>query len=173
MFRLQMSRRNARYRPGISLARSGVRRVCRRTNGCSNIGLMRRMDYCATVGFRLPKLHAPAALPIKATSRRPIRVCVASRQAPGGDSSKLLGSSERGQPSIAQSWLLLDSNRTDQGCFVFTRARTPNPLSFTNFQECQVGGVGHAKTALRMQERATCLLGPMAQVINRKPAVDV
>ena len=37
MFLLRSLRRNARYRPGISLARSGVRRVCRRTNGYFNI----------------------------------------------------------------------------------------------------------------------------------------
>src|SRR5271154_3696696 len=162
MFLLRSLRRNARYRPGISLARSGVRRVCRRTNGCSNIGLMRRMDYCATVGFRLPKLHAPAALPIKATSRRPIRVCVASRQAPGGDSSKLLGSSERGQPSIAKSWLLLDLNRTDQGCFVFTRARTPNALVLRTSGSVRYAEWDMPKPHSGCRGRAVFLLGAMA-----------
>jgi len=152
-----MSRRNARYRPGISLARSGVRRVCRRTNGCSNIGLMRRMDYCATVGFACRN-----CMRLRLCRSKPLHegLYASACITPGAwrDSSKLLGSSERGQPSICAvlAPARFESNRPRM--FRFYKSTHPNPLVY---ELPRVSGrrSGACQNALRMQERAACLLG--------------
>src|SRR5271163_1112228 len=89
MFLPPTSRRNAYYRPAISLARFGIRPACRRTNGSSTVGLKRHMHYCVRADSRSPRLRARVALPIKATSQRPIRAVVVSARALGGDNRKL------------------------------------------------------------------------------------
>src|SRR5260370_39877155 len=87
------------------------------------------MGCCVMAGFRLPRLHALAALPIKAISREPIRVCVASAQALGGDSGRFLRS-HNSDWLAAPSQLPLISIRTDKGCFLFASAGKPSSLAF-------------------------------------------
>jgi hypothetical protein len=140
MFLPGTSRGNARYRPAISLARFGIRLVYRRTSGWSSAGLIRHTDSCATAGFRLPKLHELAALRIKATSRKPIRVCGVSAQALGGDSRKLLRSHKKGG-WLATAPAHFDSNR--QRMFALYKSVQATPLSFREVP----WGVAHRNVA--------------------------
>src|SRR5271167_2965077 len=103
-------------------------------------------------GFRLPRLHALAALPIKAISREPIRVCVASAQALGGDSGRFLRS-HNSDWLAAPSQLPLVSIRTDKGCFFFTRAGEPSSLALATFLGVPPIGSGSAAPILRGQGR--------------------
>src|ERR1700719_4213465 len=116
-------------------------------------------------GFRLPRLHALAALPIKAISREPIRVCVASAQALGGDSGRFLRS-HNSDWLAAPSQLPLISIRTDKGCFLFTRAGKPSSLAFATFLGVSPIGSGSAAPILRGAKSAAAkeVLSPISPV---------
>src|SRR5271163_4465602 len=60
-----------------------------------------------------------------------MRVCVVTAQTLGGDSRKFLRSHKGKRDRAAtRPKPLLDSIRTDKGCFLCTRARAPRPLTF-------------------------------------------
>ena len=63
-------------------------------------------------GFRLPRSHARVASPIKATSRKPIRVCAALAQAFGVDSGVLVRSPKKALACVVvAASARFDSNR--------------------------------------------------------------
>ncbi len=122
-------RENAHYQRVILPARFGVRPVCHRTNGSCGAGLTWRMICCATPGFRLLISRALAASPIKATSRKSIRVCVTSARAHGGDSTEFFPGREGCAPLASNSSSPSISIQTDKRCSLFTIPRAPRSLT--------------------------------------------
>src|SRR5271163_2700798 len=103
-----MSPGSVHSRPDISPARFGRLRVYRHTSGCFRDELIEHMNFCARASFRLRRLRALAALPIRATSRKSMRVCAGSARAFGGDSWKPCEAVKERDPVLRGESLLLD-----------------------------------------------------------------